>query len=135
MNRFANTLLIAAALIPASAVGQVCVRQINVPEYPALAWSAQWKGVVDLTMTIGAQGQVISVEGSGSSPILVERAKENVKVWVFCAPKNIEGTHVRLRYDYRLEGARVSRRPTARVVINLDDATVLLKLPPPKPQP
>jgi outer membrane biosynthesis protein TonB len=95
-------LLVAAALIPASAVGQVCVKQINVPEYPALAWSAQWKGVIDLTMTIGAQGQVVGVDGNGSFPYLVEQSKKNVKEWIFCAPKNIEATHVRLRYDYRM---------------------------------
>jgi TonB family protein len=135
MTRFANMLLIAAAIIPASAVGQVCVKQINVPEYPALAWTAQWTGVVDLTITIGAQGQVVSVDASGSFPYLVEQSKKNVKEWVFCAPKKNESTRVRLRYDYRLEGARVYPSPTAKVVLDLGDATILIRLPPPKPQP
>jgi TonB family protein len=125
----------ASALIPASAVGQVCVKQLNVPEYPALAWAAQWTGVVDLTVTIGAQGQVISVDGSGSFPYLVEQSKKNVKEWVFCAPQNDESKRVRLRYDYRLEGARVYPPPTAKVALDLGDATVLIRLPPPKPQP
>lgn len=135
MNGFVNMLLIAAALVPVSAVGQVCVKQINVPEYPALAWSAQWKGVVDLTVTIGAQGQVVSVNGTGSFPYLVEQSKKNVKEWLFCAPKNGSSRRVQLRYDYRLEGARVYRPPTAKVVLDLGDATVLIKLPPPEPQP
>ncbi|MGB6131717.1 MAG: energy transducer TonB [Acidobacteriaceae bacterium] len=135
MNRFANVLFIAATLVPASAVGQVCVKQINVPEYPPLAWSAQWKGVVHLTLTIGAQGQVVSVDARGPFPYLVEQSKKNVKEWLFCAPKTDGSTHVQLRYDYRLEGARVYRPQTAKVVLDLGDATVLIKLPPPEPQP
>jgi TonB family protein len=106
-----------------------------VPKYPALAWAAQWTGTVDLTMTIGRQGQVVRVEGGGPFPYLVEQAKANVKEWVFCAPENNEGAHVRLRYDYRLEGARVYPPPTAKVMIDLGAATVLIGLPPPEPQP
>ncbi len=135
MNRFMNMILVMAVLIPASAAGQVCVKQLNVPQYPALAWAAQLTGPVGLAMTIGAQGQVVRVEGSGSVPYLVEQAKANVKEWVFCAPENNEGTHVRLRYDYRLEGVRVYPPPTAKVLIDLGDATVLIRLPAPEPQP
>jgi TonB family protein len=133
--RLASLILIVATLIPGSAAGQICVEQMRVPKYPALAWAAQWTGVVDLTVTIGARGQVVRVEGSGSFPYLVEQAKANVKEWVFCAPENNEGTHVRLRYDYRLEGARVYPPPTAKVSVDLGDATVLIRLPPPEPQP
>ncbi len=135
MNRITNTIFIMAALIPASAAGQVCVRQLNVPRYPPLAWAAQWTGIIDLTITIGTQGQVVSVEGSGSFPYLIEQAKANVKEWVFCAPEDIGSTHVRLRYDYRLEGARVYRPPTPKVVIDLGEATVVISSHPGEPQP
>jgi TonB family protein len=135
MIRLANIVLIITALIPASAAGQVCVEQIRVPKYPALAWAAQWTGAVELTVTIGRQGQVVRVEGIGPFPYLVEQAKANVKEWVFCTPENQEGAHVRLRYDYRLEGARVYRPPTAKVTIDLGDAMILIGLPPPAPQP
>ncbi len=135
MKIITNMLLIAAALIPASAACQVCVSQLAVPKYAPLAWAAQWTGLVDLTVTIGAQGQVVSVDGRGSIPYLVDQSKKNVKEWVFCAPKNDGSTHVQLRYDYRLEGTRVYRPPTAKVVLDLGDATVLIKMPPPQPQP
>jgi outer membrane biosynthesis protein TonB len=135
MNRFANMLLIAAALIPASAASQVCVNQLVVPKCPPIARPAQLTGVVDLTVKIGAQGQVISVEGRGSSPILVQQAKENVKDWVFCEPKKNGNAHVHLGYDYRLEGVPVYVWPPAKVVIDLGSATVLITSPPGEPQP
>jgi hypothetical protein len=135
MNRFANMLLIAAALIPASAACQVCINQLAVPKYAPLAWAAQLTGSVDLTVTVGAQGQVISVEGRGSSPILVQRAKENVKGWVFCEPKSGGTSHVQLRYDYMLEGARVYHPPAAKVVLDLGEGTVEITMPPAEPQP
>lgn len=126
MKTITNMILIVAALIPASAMGQVCAKQVSVPEYPAVAVAAQWKGVVDLTVAVGARGQVVSVEASGSLPILVDHAKENVKNWVFCIPKNKQNAHVQLRYDYRLEGDRVSPSPPAKVVIDLGAATVVI---------
>ena len=135
MNRFVVMLLGTATLIPASAVGQVCAKQISVPEYPALAWAAKWAGVVDLTVMIGAQGRVVSVDGRGSCPYLVEQSKKNVKQWLFCAPKDEGSKHLRLRFDYRLEGAPEYPSPPAKVVLDLGNATVLIRLPPPRPQP
>jgi len=130
MNAFASMLLLAAALIPASASSQVCVKRLEVPKYSNLARAAQWTGVVDLTVTIGAQGQVVSVDGSGSYPYLIEQAKTNVKEWIFCAPENDGITRVRLRYDYRLQGAPVYPLPTPRVTIDLGEGTILITSPP-----
>ncbi len=135
MNRIANMILIVAALIPASAACQVCVNNLIVPKYSPIGWAAQLTGVVDLTVTIDAHGQVISVEGSGSSPILVQHAKENVKSWVFCEPKKDGNAHVHLRYDYRLEGAPVYDRPTAKVVIDLGEGAIEITMPPPEREP
>lgn len=127
--------LIVATCIPSSALGQLCVNQLNVPKYPPLAWSAQLRGDVDLTVTIGAEGGVVRVEGRGSVPYLVEHAKSNVKEWEFCSPKGDGSTHVQLRYEYRLEGARVYAPPTAKVVIDLAESRVVITSPPALPQP
>ena len=129
------SILVAAICLPVSAVSQLCVDQLKVPKYPALAWAAQLQGTVDLNVTIGEQGHVAHVEGSGPVPILVEQAKSNVKEWEFCSPRYKEGTHARLRFAYRLEGARVYRPPTAKVVINLEEAIVAITSPPAEPEP
>jgi hypothetical protein len=134
VKRITNMVLIAVALIPASAVGQVCTKQISVPDYPPIAVAAQWKGTVDLAITVGPQGQVLEVEGKGLLPILIDQAKANVKNWVFCAPKNNRSAHVQLRYDYRLEGAPVYDLPTAKIVIDLGAGTVAITSPPMQPQ-
>jgi hypothetical protein len=134
MIRIANFILTMMVLIPAAA-GQVCVRHLQVPEYPPTARAAQWKGVADLTITVGARGQVVNVEGKGSLPILVDHAKENVKSWVFCDPKKNGNAHVQLRYDYRLEGAPVYPGPPAKVVIDSGEGTVVITSPPGELQP
>lgn len=134
MTKVVHTILIIAALVPAYAASQVCVNQLAVPKYSNLARAAQWKGVVDLKITLGAQGQVVRVDGSGLFPYLVEEAKKNVKQWVFCAPKNNSSMHVRLRFDYHLAGTPVYPLPTANVVIDLGKGTVLITSPPMKRQ-
>jgi outer membrane biosynthesis protein TonB len=88
MKRITEMILIVAALIPASAQSQVCVKQLSVPDYPPVAQAAQWTGVIDLTVKVGERGQVVGVDGSTSPPILAQKAKENVKEWVFCTPRN-----------------------------------------------
>jgi outer membrane biosynthesis protein TonB len=135
MKTITNMILIAVALIPASAAGQVCAKQISIPEYPPIAWAAQWAGTADLTITVGPEGQVIEVEGKGPRPILINHAKTNVKSWVFCAPENKRSARVQLRYDYRLGGAPVYPKPTAKVVIDLGAATIVITSPPGVPQP
>jgi outer membrane biosynthesis protein TonB len=134
VKRIKIMVFIAAALIPASAVGQVCTKQISVPDYPPIAVAAQWKGTVDLAITVGPQGQVLEVEGKGLLPVLLDHAKANVKNWVFCAPNNKRSAHVQLRYDYRLLGAPVYPLPTPRVVIDLGAGTITITSPPMEPQ-
>jgi TonB family protein len=126
---------IMAAIAPAFASGQVCAERIDVPKYSPIAVAAQWTGVVDLTVAVGARGEVVSVEGSAKYPMLTEMAKENVKNWVFCAPAKGTSAHIRLRYDYRLEGAPVYPLPHATVVIDLGTGTIALTSPPMDPQP
>jgi len=94
MNRFAGLILVIAALVPRFAECQVCVKQISVPEYAPIARAARVTGDVSLKISIGAHGEVVSVEGSGlanvegSGPtrMLIDMAKESVRAWVFCAP-------------------------------------------------
>ena len=126
MNRIANVIFLAAALIPASAASQVCARQIEVPRYQPIAVAAQSTGVVDLKIIVGAQGHVAHIEASGSSAMLVEATKENVKDWIFCDPKKNGSENVRLRYDYRLEGAPVYPLSDAKVVIDLGEGTIAI---------
>jgi hypothetical protein len=100
-----------------------------------LAWSAQWTGVVNLDITIGAHGQVVAVEGNGPFPYLVQQAKENAKEWLFCVPKNKQKARLQFQYVYRLKGARVYPEPTAKVMIDLGTATAVIESAPPEPQP
>lgn len=132
MNRLTNTILIMAAFTPSYAAGQVCAKQISVPEYPPIAVAAQLTGAEDLTITVGAQGTVVRVEGSGSPPILVDIAKENVKEWIFCDPNKNPSAHVRLRFDYRIKGARTYPVPPAKVVIDLGTGTIVITSAPGK---
>ena len=135
MKTITKMILVVVAFIPFSASGQVCAKQISVPEYQPILRAAQTTGIVDLAITIGARGQVLRVDGNGSSPMLVQQAKENAKGWIFCKPKKNENTHVQLRYDYRLEGAPVYPWPTAKVVIDLGSVTIVITSPPGEPQP
>ncbi|MGH9519325.1 MAG: TonB family protein, partial [Terriglobales bacterium] len=96
MKPIGNLLLVVVALLPASASGQVCAKQIIVPEYPPIARAARITGTVDIAITIGARGQVLRVKGSGSSPMLVQQTKENAKSWIFCEPKRSGIAHVQL---------------------------------------
>jgi TonB family protein len=124
-------ILIMAVLVSQVAAAQVCARQVDVPKYSPIALAAVVSGVVDLSITVGAQGKVTSVEGTGL-PMLVEAAKENVKRWVFCEPEKNQITHFQLRYDYRIKGARIYRVPPAKVIIDLEAGTVVITSRPPE---
>jgi len=135
MNRFTGPILVVAALVPRFAVGQVCVKQISVPKYVPIALAARVTGDVSLKISIGAQGEVASVVGSGPSRMLVEGAKENVRGWIFCAPMKKRSSRVRLRYIYRLEGIPVYRITVPKVVIDLGAGTITITSAPPKIEP
>lgn len=135
MNRTANLILMLTALIPASAASQVCVKQISVPDYPTIAVAAQWQGIVDLRITVGPEGKVVSVDGGGAHPALVDHTKDNIQEWIFCDPKKNGSAHVRLKYDYRIEGAPVYPVPPAKVVIDLGTGTIVITSAPMEPQP
>lgn len=132
MNRFAGLILVIAAFVPRFAVGQVCVKQISVPEYAPIARAARVTGDVSLKISIGAHGEVASVEGSGPSRMLVEMAKGSVRGWVFCAPVGKRSARVRLKFVYRLEGTPVYRVQVAKVVIDLGTGTVTITSAPPE---
>jgi outer membrane biosynthesis protein TonB len=135
MKAILNVLVISAILVPICALGQACAKQVKVPEYPPVARAAHWQGIVDLTVEIGDQGKVIKVDGTGSYPILVDHAKENVKEWIFCAAKLSGSKQVKLRFEYWLEGTPVYPQPPAKVMVDLADATVLIRTPPGIPMP
>ena len=135
MKRIGNISLIVALLIPASAAAQVCAKQISVPDCAPIALAARVSGTVDLKITVGSRGQVASVDASGSSPMLVETAKENMRDWIFCEPKKNRSAHVQLRFEYRLEGVPAYPVPHAMVIIDLGTGTVVITSHPAEVEP
>ena len=115
--------------------GQVCAKHIEVPEYPVVARAGDWKGVVNLTVQIGAKGQVVKVDAMGAPPILIDHAKENVKQWLFCSPQSGNTDAIKLRFDYRIEGTPTYPSPHAKVVIDLAEGTVVIRTALPEMQP
>ncbi len=75
------------------------------PQYPFVARVNRLMGSVSLRIEIGADGRVLSARGSGRSPILVEAAERNVRLWQFNIPKAGSLPVVRtIAYDFRLVG-------------------------------
>jgi len=99
------------------------------------AVAARVSGTVDLKITVGSRGQVAGVDASGSSPMLVETAKENMRDWIFCEPKKNRSAHVQLRFEYRLEGVPAYPVPHAMVIIDLGTGTVVITSHPAEVEP
>lgn len=132
MNSFARWVLVVLPFVPTSGVGQVCAKQISVPEYAPIARAARMTGSVILKITVGPQGQPSDVEGSGPFRLLVDTAKENARNWIFCTPADKRTAQVRLKYDYRLQGAPDYKTPIAKVIIDLGEGTVTITSAPPE---
>ena len=69
-------------------------KHIESPRYPSLARQARIRGIVILTLTIDADGNVKSAEATGDKsgiqghPVLQTAAIENVKKWTFSRPSH-----------------------------------------------
>jgi TonB family protein len=88
----------------------LCPKHIETPVYPAIAQTAHVSGIVTLTLTIDAEGNVKDARASSkvsslSLSYLLERpALANVRHWTFAKPPSApyEQTIV---YDFRLDGS------------------------------
>ncbi len=86
------------------------VKQIAAPDYPVEANARNIQGMVQVKVSIGADGKVLFAKGSGAHPILVQAAEENARQWIFgpfpaVAEFPIDYT---ITYIYRLQGKPLS---------------------------
>lgn len=90
----------------------ICVKHLEVPDYPRIALSARIQGTVTLSLTIAADGRVVSASGSGH-PLLKSAAEANVRKWVFSGSKNASSVRqLTITYDYIItEGTEDNPRP------------------------
>ena len=110
---------------------RLCVQDIVVPGYPRLARIAQLEGSVSLELRIGEDGTVLSAEGSGAHPLLVQEAEKNIREWTFAMfPQSTEFpiSH-RIVFTYRLQGKPEYREPIPRVVLHLPDRVEIISRP------
>jgi TonB family protein len=113
-----NRLVLLLCLVFAGRRQQLAVQQMIDPEYPLAARYTGEQGTVAIHITIGSDGKVTSVTGSGAPDSLVKASEENVRHWnfgPFAAKCEFPISHT-IRFIYRLEGKAkfVSIRPIIR---------------------
>jgi TonB family protein len=77
----------------ATSTGARKVRSKVAPEYPALARQVNVTGKVKISVTISAEGRVVSTKILGGSPLLTEAANTAVKQWRY-EPSAKESTEI-----------------------------------------
>ena len=85
---------------------QLLVARMVNPTYPTEAMLKGVEGTAKIDVLIAADGSVVAASGSGTSPILVEAAKQNARKWVFGplpAHARFPLEH-EITYTFRLEG-------------------------------
>jgi TonB family protein len=100
------TLCLLALASPLCAGGWFPVR-IEQPIYPALAIQAQIQGVVRLSLTLSAEGEVLAAEVVSGNSILAREAKVNALAWSFaerCPNEEASPRTVEMTYEFRLNG-------------------------------
>jgi TonB family protein len=92
--------LLWASTVPAqlSASGRKIVSKSD-PRYPDLARSMRLQGTVKLSVLVGPNGSVKSIEALGGSPLLVKASQDAVSKWKW-APATQETTErIELRFS------------------------------------
>lgn len=69
------------------------------PEYPDTLRMAQIGGLVRLSVTVGANGNVTQVEVRGGNPILAEKAQQAVMKWKFSPGPSQTVEEIRLSFS------------------------------------
>jgi TonB family protein len=116
-------ILTLAALFLGSCNGrrEISVRRIGQPDYPPDARYHNIQGTVQVDVSIGADGTVISLSAEGGAPILQEAAKENARQWQFgpFPPIAEFPMHHTITYLYSLSGKPmfIEHRPIVRTFL------------------
>jgi hypothetical protein len=85
---------------------RVEVREAREPVYPLDSRIKRIQGIVYVAVSIGDQGKVVSVRGTGADLLLVKSSEENASRWVWGPfPRNTQFPVAQtVIYDYKLEG-------------------------------
>jgi TonB family protein len=113
--------LLAILIASCSHRRELHVSRIAQPDYPPDARYKNIQGTVQVEVSIGADGRVISLDAEGASPILQEAAKDNARQWQFGPLPPIAEFPMRhtITYVYSLSGKPrfVDARPTVRTFL------------------
>jgi TonB family protein len=94
---------LAALRISLASASDTPVVGADLPLYPALARTANIQGKVELQVTTGADGRVVSALAKGGHPLLERAALDNVKTWRFAGQSERTVT-----YEFRVEARAVN---------------------------
>lgn len=99
------------------------VVSISQPDYPAAARSGNIQGVVEVWVSIGADGRVLVAKGSGAHDYLVKAAEDNAKTWKFGPFPRVATfpMETKITYDFRLIGNPVGVSTPPTVTTHLPD--------------
>lgn len=89
--------------IPVAATNDAPVIGADIPQYPALARTANIQGKVELHVITGPDGKVISALAKSGHPLLERAALDNVKTWRFAGQSERTVT-----YEFRVEAMAVN---------------------------
>lgn len=120
--------LLVALSIACCAGDGVCIRHVDVPQYPVLGWQAQLQGSVILNIDIAADGEVVSVSASGANQVLQKAAADNIRTWRFCS--SLAKQNVTITYVYKPEGEEADHMPREKVVLEIPEQIIITSRPP-----
>jgi TonB family protein len=108
-----SILLACCTLLGQEPPAQMGLRSFLAPEYPPVARQARIQGDVRLSVTVGTDGRVVSVESSTGPHILAAHAKANVVRWSY----TLIGQPMKLNvvYTFRLEKPETERAPAPTI--------------------
>jgi TonB family protein len=92
---------------------EIGLRSFLAPEYPTVARQARIQGEVRLSISVGADGKVVSAEASAGPEILAAYAKANILRWSYTPI----GKPMKLAvvYTFRLEPPEKERTPVPKI--------------------
>ncbi len=109
---------------------QFTIKRLVEPDYPVEARAENIQGTVEVALSVGVDGRVLSATGSGANPILVRSAEQNARQWVFRPPRTATFPlfHT-VTYVYRLEGQPAFVMLPTTVKANLPDRLEIVGRP------
>ncbi len=138
MRRFSALLAIAIAYVGMDCLkadevpcALSCIKRLELPRYPALAWFAQFQGVATADILVGKEGKVERAQVKGVSETLRFHLMEKIKVSQFlpsCAGKSIV-----LRFHFTISGEPVEATFNAPDISFSPPADFFISIRPAKP--